>query len=126
MTPQRAAELTRQAQATLRANDRGGYTVPTAGLYPFQWDWDAAVTALGWITFDEPRAWEEFRWLLKGQWNGGAQDGFHSAHRVPPARRQLFSGPRGVGPRTPVAAHLEHQPAAAARHDAALDVASCK
>ncbi len=75
MTPDRAAELTRQAQATLRANDRGGYTVPTAGLYPFQWDWDAAVTALGWITFDEPRAWEEFRWLLKGQWNGGPQDG---------------------------------------------------
>jgi len=76
MTPERAAELTRQAQATLRANDRGGYTVPTAGLYPFQWDWDAAVTALGWIAFDELRAWEEFRWLLKGQWNGGAQDGF--------------------------------------------------
>ena len=75
MTPERAAELTRQAEATLRANDRGGYTVPTAGLYPFQWDWDAAVTALGWITFDEPRAWEEFRWLLKGQWSGGAQDG---------------------------------------------------
>jgi alpha,alpha-trehalase len=75
MTPERAAALTREARATLRANDRGGYTVPTAGLYPFQWDWDAAVTALGWITFDEPRAWEEFRWLLKGQWNGGSQDG---------------------------------------------------
>jgi alpha,alpha-trehalase len=75
MTPQRRDELTREAQATLRANDRGGYTVPTAGLYPFQWDWDAAVTALGWITFDEPRAWEEFRWLLKGQWSDGAQDG---------------------------------------------------
>lgn len=76
MTPQRRDALTREAQATLRANDRGGYTVPTAGLYPFQWDWDAAVTALGWITFDEARAWEEFRWLLKGQWIGGPQDGF--------------------------------------------------
>jgi Trehalase len=76
MTPQRQDQLTREAQATLRANDRGGYTVPTAGLYPFQWNWDAAVTALGWITFDEPRAWEEFRWLLKGQWDSGPQDGF--------------------------------------------------
>jgi glycogen debranching enzyme len=76
MTPQRRDALTREALATLRANDRGGYTVPTAGLYPFQWDWDAAVTALGWITFDEARAWEEFRWLLKGQWTGGSQDGF--------------------------------------------------
>jgi hypothetical protein len=76
MTPQRREQLTREAIATLRANDRGGYTVPTDGLYPFQWDWDAAVTALGWITFDEPRAWDEFRWLLKGQWNGGPQDGF--------------------------------------------------
>jgi alpha,alpha-trehalase len=76
MTPECRDQLTREARATLRANDRGGYTVPTAGLYPFQWDWDAAVTALGWITFDEPRAWEEFRWLLKGQWSGGANDGF--------------------------------------------------
>jgi glycogen debranching enzyme len=76
MTPEKRSELTREAHATLRVNDRGGYTVPTAGLYPFQWDWDAAVTALGWLTFDEPRAWEEFRWLLKGQWNGGANDGF--------------------------------------------------
>jgi hypothetical protein len=76
MTPERRDELTREARATLRANDRGGYTLPTDGLYPFQWNWDAAVTALGWITFDEPRAWEEFRWLLKGQWNHGPQDGF--------------------------------------------------
>jgi hypothetical protein len=76
MTPQRIEQLTQQAQATLRANDRGGYTVPTAGLYPFQWNWDAAIITLGWIGIDEARAWEEFRWLLKGQWRGGAQDGF--------------------------------------------------
>jgi glycogen debranching enzyme len=75
MTPERENELTREAQRTLRANDRGGYTVPTHGLYPYQWNWDAGVTALGWMTFDEPRAWEEYRWLIKGQWNGGPQDG---------------------------------------------------
>ena len=28
-------------------NDRGGYTVPTSKLYPHQWNWDSAFTALG-------------------------------------------------------------------------------
>ena len=28
-------------------NDRGGYTVPTEGLYPYQWNWDSAFVALG-------------------------------------------------------------------------------
>jgi alpha,alpha-trehalase len=59
------------ARAILRANDRGGYTVPSAGLYPYQWNWDAAFNALGWMTFDEPRAWDEFDRLLEGQWSDG-------------------------------------------------------
>ena len=41
------------AQQVLRDNDRNGHTVPTDGLYPFQWSWDSAITALGWLTFDE-------------------------------------------------------------------------
>jgi glycogen debranching enzyme len=60
-----------EAQATLRANDRGGYCVPTARLYPFQWNWDAAFTAMGWAVFDEPRAWQEISTLLLGQWEDG-------------------------------------------------------
>jgi hypothetical protein len=59
------------ARTILRDNDRGGYTVPTAGLYPYQWNWDAAFVAMGWITFDEPRAWREFERLLEGQWADG-------------------------------------------------------
>src|SRR5271156_4588033 len=59
------------ARAILRANDRGGYTVPTAGLYPYQWNWDAAFNALGWMSFDEPRAWREFDRLVEGQWEDG-------------------------------------------------------
>jgi len=111
MTPQRRDELTRESQVTLRANDRGGYTVPTAGLYPFQWDWDAAVTALGWITFDEPRAWEEFRWLLKGQWTDGPQDGF-IAHIVFHERSEsYFPGPEEWGtPKTDPATSSISQP----------------
>ena len=63
--------LVERARATLRANDRGGYTVPSPRLYPFQWNWDSAVVALGWMTFDEPRAWQEIERLLSGQWESG-------------------------------------------------------
>jgi len=55
----------------LRANDQGGYTVPTKGLYPFQWNWDSAFAALGFAEFDEPRAWQELEFLCKGQWEDG-------------------------------------------------------
>ncbi|AXR07433.1 MGH1-like glycoside hydrolase domain-containing protein [Salinimonas sediminis] len=60
-----------QAQKTLRDNDLGGYTVPTHGLYPFQWNWDSAIVALGWLPFDETRAWEEVTSLLSAQWKSG-------------------------------------------------------
>lgn len=32
---------TDRAKRILAANDRGGYTVPTDRLYPFQWNWDS-------------------------------------------------------------------------------------
>ena len=64
-------ELSAQAKKILYANDRGGYTVPTARLYPFQWNWDSAFVAIGFSTFDEPRAWSEIRALLRGQWEDG-------------------------------------------------------
>ena len=60
-----------RARAILRANDRGGYTVPTARLYPFQWNWDSAFVAMGWATFDGARAWDEMEFLLRGQWEDG-------------------------------------------------------
>lgn len=59
------------AQAILRANDRGGYTVPTEGLYPFQWNWDSCLTALGFSHFDEPRAFTEIETLFAHQWPDG-------------------------------------------------------
>ena len=39
--------LMEQARNILRQNDRGGYTVPTERLYPYQWNWDSAICALG-------------------------------------------------------------------------------
>ncbi|KAA8491031.1 hypothetical protein FVE85_4448 [Porphyridium purpureum] len=59
------------ARDVLRKNDRGGYTVPTDGLYPFQWNWDASFTALGWSTWKPERAWAELHMLFKGQWDDG-------------------------------------------------------
>ncbi len=55
----------------LRRNDRGGYTIPTDGLYPFQWSWDSAITSLGWLRVDEERAWAEVETMFRGQWDNG-------------------------------------------------------
>jgi hypothetical protein len=60
-----------RAAAILRDNDRGSYTVPTKGLYPFQWNWDSCLTALGQRYFDEARAWTEVATLLAHQWPDG-------------------------------------------------------
>ena len=64
-------ELDDQAIDVLQKNDRGGYTVPTARLYPYQWNWDSAFIALGLFTFDRERAWREIEMLLEGQWDNG-------------------------------------------------------
>ncbi|MEP5633607.1 MAG: hypothetical protein ABJP79_17150 [Tateyamaria sp.] len=55
----------------LTQNDRGGFTIPTAGLYPYQWNWDSAFVALGLATYDMDRAWSEVTSLIAGQWRGG-------------------------------------------------------
>ncbi len=67
----RNPDLDRQARDILRRNDRGGYTVPTHGLYPFQWNWDSAFVALGFARFDEDRAWQEIETLVSAQWDDG-------------------------------------------------------
>ncbi len=63
--------LRAQAVAILQANDRGGYSIPADGLYPFQWNWDSAFAAMGYACFDEARAWQEITSLLRGQWPDG-------------------------------------------------------
>ena len=66
-----ALDLDQQARDILKKNDRGGYTVPTARLYPYQWNWDSAFVALGFATFDRERSWRELELLLEGQWDNG-------------------------------------------------------
>jgi len=60
-----------QAAEIMRLNDRGDYTVPTSGLYPFQWNWDSCLVALGQRHVDERRAWTELETLFKHQWEDG-------------------------------------------------------
>ena len=59
------------ARAILAANDRGGYTIPTTNLYPFQWNWDSAFVAMGFATYDLDRALTELERLVDGQWADG-------------------------------------------------------
>lgn len=65
------SELRAGAEALLRANDRGGYTVPAPSLYPHQWNWDSAFIAIGWQHIDPRRAAQELHMLLRGQWADG-------------------------------------------------------
>lgn len=63
--------LADKAIEVLRENDRGSYTVPTKGLYPFQWNWDSCFTALGQSHYDIDRAWTEVETLFAHQWADG-------------------------------------------------------
>jgi glycogen debranching enzyme len=63
--------LAARAQAVLRANDTGVFIKPGPRQYPHQWNWDAAVIALGLAHFDLARALAEIRALLRGQWADG-------------------------------------------------------
>lgn len=71
MTALRRQEFIDRAVEVLKENDRGAYTVPTKGLYPFQWNWDSCLTALGQRHFDEDRAWTEIETLFAHQWPDG-------------------------------------------------------
>ena len=71
MTNNKWLQLDEKAQNILIKNDRGGFTVPTAGLYPYQWNWDSAFAGWGFSTFDTERAWQELESLFAGQWDNG-------------------------------------------------------
>jgi len=63
--------LLKQAHDILALNDLGDYTVPTHGLYPFQWNWDSCLTAIGQAHSNEARAWQEIATLFAHQWDDG-------------------------------------------------------
>ena len=71
MTSLAVNETIARAVEVLRENDHGDYTIPTKGLYPFQWNWDSCLTALGLAHYDEARAWTEIDTLFAHQWPDG-------------------------------------------------------
>jgi len=66
-----AKKLDAEARQILSTNDKGNYTIPTAGLYPYQWNWDSAFAAFGFAQYDVQRAWTEIETLLSAQWDNG-------------------------------------------------------
>ena len=65
-------DLYKKAIAVLDANFQdGGFTIPSAGLYPFQWKWDSGFIAIGFAHYDVEKAKTEMRTLLDAQWKNG-------------------------------------------------------
>lgn len=60
-----------KAWEVLKANDRGGWSVPSGELYPHQWLWDSCFIAIGLRHIDVGRARAELENLLRGQWANG-------------------------------------------------------
>jgi mannosylglycerate hydrolase len=78
-----SAALAAGALTVLRQNDAGLFFRPGPRLYPFQWNWDSALIALGLAHVDPGRARREVHSLLRGQWADGMVPHivFHGAAR---------------------------------------------
>ena len=64
-------DMQQEAKAILNQNWREGYTIPSSRLYPFQWNWDSGLIALGLACYHPERAMDEVRFMFKGQWKNG-------------------------------------------------------
>jgi glycogen debranching enzyme len=68
---QEHAGLIERARAVLAGNDMGSFVRPARNLYPYQWNWDSALIAIGLSHVDPQRGRDEVRSLLRGQWADG-------------------------------------------------------
>lgn len=59
------------ARQILDENWRGGFTIPTARLYPFQWLWDSGFVAMGNGLVDLDKAMQEIKSMFSAQWSNG-------------------------------------------------------
>ena len=60
-----------RATDVLRRNDAGVFVKPGPRVYPFQWNWDSALVAIGLAHVAPERGRAEVRSLLRGQWEDG-------------------------------------------------------
>lgn len=64
--------LIKKAIAVLDGNfQEGGFTIPSKGLYPFQWKWDSGFIAIGLAYYNMDKAKTEIKTLLDAQWLNG-------------------------------------------------------
>ena len=64
--------LLARAKEVLNNNfQEGGFSIPSKGLYPFQWKWDSGFIALGLAHFDMDKAKKEIETILAAQWDNG-------------------------------------------------------
>jgi len=95
--------LSSAAAGVLRANDAGRYTLPSRATYPYQWNWDSALIALGWAEIDPDRAWTELEMLAGARDEQGMIP--HIAFRgtvLPRLMPRYLPGPRWWGRRVSV------------------------
>ena len=64
-------KLIQECERVLSSNWRNGYTVPSGKLYPFQWDWDSAIVAVGMSHHNLHYSIQELQSLFSGQWDNG-------------------------------------------------------
>ncbi|NER16646.1 amylo-alpha-1,6-glucosidase [Spongiivirga citrea] len=65
-------QLLTEAQKVLNENfQKGGFTIPSKNLYPFQWKWDSGFIAIGYAHYDMNKAESEISTLLDAQWDNG-------------------------------------------------------
>jgi hypothetical protein len=62
---------TKLAKAVLKHNRSEGYTLPSASLYPHQWNWDSGFIAIGYSHYDSDGAIKELTSLFNAQWKNG-------------------------------------------------------
>lgn len=84
------ADLRAACLAVLEKNSKGNFTIPCAGLYPFQWLWDSAFIAVGWSHIDHARARAEFQSLFDAQWSNGLMP--HIIYHDDDAGKSYFPG----------------------------------
>ena len=65
-------DMIAEAQNILNDNFQEiGYSIPSKGLYPFQWKWDSGFIAIGFAHYDMEKAKKEMKTLLNSQWKNG-------------------------------------------------------
>lgn len=71
MNSAKLLDLMAEAKSVLEANWRGKSTIPSRYLYPHQWSWDSAFTAIGLSHLSQQNAQLELDTLFAAQWADG-------------------------------------------------------